>query len=121
MIKNKNVLGIETSCDDTAIGIINLILDKNKIKEIKILSSVVINQNTLHDKYGGIVPEIASRAHLRNINNCALKALKNAEINLKNIDLIAVTSGPGLIGGLITGVSYAKGLSFYTKKKNCWS
>ena len=117
MFKKKNVLGIETSCDDTAVGIINLILDKKKIKETKILSSEVINQNSLHNEFGGIVPEIAARAHLNNINNCISNALRDAKLKLKNIDIISVTSGPGLIGGLITGVSYAKGLSYYTKKK----
>ena len=117
MLKKMNVLGIETSCDDTAIGIINLILDKKKIKETKILSSTVINQNKLHKKFGGIVPEIAARAHLENINYCMTKALKKAKIKLKDIEIISVTSGPGLIGGLITGVSYAKGLSYYNTKK----
>ena len=117
MLKKINILGIETSCDDTAIGIINLILDKKKIKETKILSSLVINQNKLHKKYGGIVPEIAARAHLENIDYCMIEALKEANIKLKDIELICVTSGPGLIGGLITGVSYAKGLSYYNSKK----
>jgi len=112
-----NILGIETSCDDTAIGIIRLILDKKKIKETKILSSVVINQNNLHKKFGGIVPEIAARAHLENIDYCMLEALNKAKTKINDIEIISVTSGPGLIGGLITGVSYAKGLSFYTNKK----
>ncbi|MDD5448976.1 MAG: tRNA (adenosine(37)-N6)-threonylcarbamoyltransferase complex transferase subunit TsaD [Candidatus Omnitrophica bacterium] len=96
-------LGIETSCDETAIAI---------IKDRRILSSVVSSSMHLHRRYGGVVPEIATRYHVEVINYCLKEALKESRLDLKGIDLISVTQGPGLIGALLIGISYAKALSF---------
>ena len=82
-----------------------------RISSAKILSSEIFSQNTLHEAYGGVVPEIAARAHAENLDICVSLSLKNAELNASEIDLISVTSGPGLIGGLISGTMFAKGLS----------
>ncbi len=99
----KNILGIETSCDDTAIGIVT--------SEKSILSNIVINQNSNLNKYGGIVPEIAARDHLSNIDYAIQAALDKAELELNDIDLITATGGPGLIGGVIIGTVFAKSLA----------
>ncbi|OED45423.1 hypothetical protein AB836_00795 [Rickettsiales bacterium (ex Bugula neritina AB1)] len=115
MYKRKNkpfiILGIETSCDDTCIGILSI--DKNKKK---ILANLKENQNTLHEKYGGIVPEIASRSHLQNIDIIFEEALKTSNISSNDIDLIGVTKEPGLIGSLLVGINFAKGLSIALNK-----
>ncbi len=95
------VLGIETSCDETAVSI---------CKDGNILSNVVSSQ-MVHADFGGVVPEIASREHEKMLNNIAIKALNDASIELSEIEGIAVTSGPGLAGSLLTGVSFAKGLA----------
>ncbi len=97
------VLGIETSCDETAASIV----ENGK----EILSNVVSSSLHLHRKFGGIVPEIASRYHVELIDFCIQKALKEAKCNFKDIDLIAVTHGPGLVGALLIGISAAKALS----------
>ncbi|MFH1655950.1 MAG: tRNA (adenosine(37)-N6)-threonylcarbamoyltransferase complex transferase subunit TsaD [Candidatus Omnitrophota bacterium] len=102
------VLGIETSCDETAASV---------VKDGKnILSNVIASSLPLHKKFGGIVPEIASRAHLESINIVVKEALKKAKEKPKDIDLIAVTSEPGLIGSLLVGVSFAKALSCSLEK-----
>jgi N6-L-threonylcarbamoyladenine synthase len=98
------VLGIETSCDETAAAVVE---DGRKI-----LSNVVSTQVELHAKYGGIVPEVASRAHIENIMPVIHKALADSGRNLLDMDSIAVTMGPGLIGALLVGVSAAKALSY---------
>ena len=105
MIKNncKNILGIETSCDDTAIGIVT--------SEKNILANIVINQNSNLTKYGGIIPELAARDHLSNIDYAIHGALNEAELELQDIDLITATGGPGLIGGVIVGTVFAKSLA----------
>ena len=105
MSKNncKNILGIETSCDDTAIGIVT--------SEKNILANIVINQNSNLTKYGGIIPEIAARDHLSNIDYAIQAALDEAELELHDIDLITATGGPGLIGGVIVGTVFAKSLA----------
>lgn len=100
------ILGIETSCDDTAAAVVE--------DGTQILSSVVQSQNDLHSPYGGIVPEMASRRHLEMIHPVVSRALMDAGASIKDIDLISVTAGPGLIGSLLVGLSYAKGLSFAT-------
>lgn len=102
------VLGIETSCDETAASVVK---DGRKI-----LSNVVSSSLALHKEFGGIIPEIASRAHLETINFVVKKALEKAGKKLKDINLIAVTSNPGLIGSLLVGLSFAKALSFAIKK-----
>jgi len=96
-------LGIETSCDETAVAV---------LKDKKILSNVVASSMHLHKRYGGVVPEIATRYHVEVINHCLNEALKEAGIGFKKIDLISVTQGPGLIGALLIGISFAKALSF---------
>lgn len=95
------ILGIESSCDDTAAAILS---------QGRILSSIVESQ-LIHTEHGGIVPELASREHLRSINGVVNKAIVQAGIAVTDIKAIAVTSGPGLAGALLTGVHYAKGLA----------
>ena len=96
------VLGIETSCDETAASV---------CADGKIISSVV-SQQTIHEKFGGVVPEIASREHEILLNHIVNKAIINAKIKLSQIEAISVTQGPGLAGTLLTGISFAKGLGF---------
>lgn len=102
------VLGIESSCDETAAAVVE---DGRKI-----LSSVVASQIDIHAAYGGVVPEIASRAHTEAICGVVSEALEKAEVKIGDIDAIAVTNAPGLIGALLTGVSFAKGLAFSSGK-----
>lgn len=102
MVKNNIIiLGIESSCDDTSASI---------LKNEAILSNVVAGQN-IHEQYGGVVPELASRAHQQNILPVIDVAIKKAEIQLEDIDAIAFTNGPGLLGSLLVGTSFAKALS----------
>ena len=102
------ILGIETSCDETSAA---LIKDKRQI-----LSDIIFSQIEEHTKYGGIVPEIASRRHCENISGVVELALKKAEIPLASIDLVAVTYTPGLIGALLVGVNFAKSLAYTLNK-----
>ena len=104
------VLGIETSCDETAAAIYD---SKNKI----LLSNAVFSQIKLHEIYGGVVPEIASRSHLEKIDIIVDQALKQANKTLDEIDHIAVTTKPGLVGSLLVGLCFAKSIA-YAKKKN---
>ena len=101
------ILGIDTSCDDTASAVVE--------DGFRILSSVVSNQNEIHRKYGGIVPELASRRHVEMITPVVYEALSNAKAGFRDIDAIAVTHGPGLIGSLLVGVCFAKSLSYVHK------
>lgn len=98
------ILGIETSCDETSIAIVR------DGKEI--LSNKISSQIEIHKEYGGVVPEIASRHHIKNIATILEESLEEAGITLEEIDYIAVTYAPGLIGALLVGVSFAKGLSY---------
>lgn len=102
------ILGIETSCDETASAVV--------VDGKRILSSVVASQVDFHRAFGGVVPEIASRKHLETIIPVVDEALKKADLNIENIDLIAVTKGPGLPGSLIVGVVCAKALAFAFRK-----
>jgi N6-L-threonylcarbamoyladenine synthase len=102
------ILGIETSCDETAAAVIDT--------DYRLYSSVVASQLDLHSKYGGVVPELASREHLRNIVPVVRAALQQAEIKADQLAAIAVTQGPGLIGSLLVGINYAKAISFATGK-----
>jgi N6-L-threonylcarbamoyladenine synthase len=95
-----NILGIETSCDETAAAICS---------NGKILSNIVSSQ-LIHSKFGGVVPELASREHERLINLVVEESIKGSQIKIEDIDLISVTNGPGLSGALLTGVCFAKGL-----------
>ena len=98
------ILGIDTSCDDTSVAVVR------NGKEI--LSNIVSSQIKIHSRYGGVVPELASRRHLEMIWPSTNEALKQAGISLMDINVIAVCHGPGLIGSLLVGVCYAKALSF---------
>lgn len=102
--KDIYILGIETSCDETAAAVV-----KNGRE---VLSNSIYSQIDLHTLYGGVVPEIASRKHIEKINQVVKSALQEAGKELKDIDAIAVTYGPGLVGALLVGVSHAKALSF---------
>lgn len=102
------VLGIETSCDETAAAIVR--------DGIQILSNVIYSQIKTHTPYGGVVPELASREHLLKIRPIVDQAFANAGVTLDEIDGIAATSGPGLIGSLLVGLTYAKALSFSKHK-----
>lgn len=104
------VLGLESSCDDTAAAV----LRRDTNGKTKILSSVVHGQSSLHAQFGGVVPEIAARAHAEMLDHCVEEALADANVPLHDIDAIAVTAGPGLIGGVVSGVMCAKGLSMAT-------
>jgi len=102
------ILGIETSCDETSAAVV-----KNGRQ---ILSNVISSQVNLHQKYGGVVPEIASRKHVELIIPVINQALEEADIGIKDIDAIGVTYGPGLVGALLVGLSAAKGLAFALEK-----
>ncbi|MEW6412035.1 MAG: tRNA (adenosine(37)-N6)-threonylcarbamoyltransferase complex transferase subunit TsaD [Candidatus Zixiibacteriota bacterium] len=97
------VLGIETSCDETSAAVIR---DGREI-----LSNIILSQ-TIHSKFGGVVPEVASRAHLKTIVPIYQQALSEAKVTLADIDLVAATMGPGLVGALLVGLTFAKGLAF---------
>lgn len=101
------VLGIETSCDETAVGIVD---------GRKLLANVISSSVEQHARFGGVVPEVASRAHLEAMQQVIKQALKDANISFKDIDAIAVTAGPGLIGALLVGVSSASALSLALDK-----
>src|SRR5438128_2165479 len=98
------VLGIESSCDETAAAIVR---DGREI-----LSSVIASQIKLHEPWGGVVPELASREHLEKIEPIVQESLTRAKVSLRDIDAVAVTHGPGLIGSLLVGVCYAKSLAY---------
>lgn len=98
---NITILGIESSCDDTSAAV---------IRDTTLLSSVIASQK-VHEQWGGVIPELASRAHELNIVPVVDKALKDAGVTIDDIDAIAFTRGPGLVGSLLVGVSFAKGLS----------
>src|ERR1700723_3493938 len=97
------ILGIESSCDETAAAVV--------VDGREILSSVVSSQLDIHRKYGGVVPELASREHLRQIVPVVREALLQAHLSLQDIDAIGVTQGPGLVGSLLVGVTYGKVLA----------
>ncbi|MBI4690756.1 MAG: tRNA (adenosine(37)-N6)-threonylcarbamoyltransferase complex transferase subunit TsaD [Nitrospirae bacterium] len=98
------ILGIDTSCDDTAAAVVD--------NEFNIISNIVSSQSDIHAKYGGIVPELASRRHIEMIWPVVDEALKAAGIRLEDLSAVAVCHGPGLIGSLLVGCSFAKALSF---------
>ncbi|MDJ0824799.1 MAG: tRNA (adenosine(37)-N6)-threonylcarbamoyltransferase complex transferase subunit TsaD, partial [Rhodobacter sp.] len=106
------LLGLESSCDDTAASVVR----HNPGEAPEILSRVVYGQTDLHAAYGGVVPEIAARAHTEMLDHCVEEALSQAGLALADVDAIAVTAGPGLIGGVLAGVMCAKGLAAATAK-----
>lgn len=107
-MKDIITLGIESSCDETSVAIV-----KNGRE---VISNVINTQIAIHTQFGGVVPEIASRKHVENISNVTKEALKEANITFNDIDIIACTYGPGLVGALLVGVSYAKALSYALNK-----
>ncbi|PJF44523.1 MAG: tRNA (adenosine(37)-N6)-threonylcarbamoyltransferase complex transferase subunit TsaD [Phototrophicales bacterium] len=102
------ILGIETSCDETAVAIVD--------KEGHLKSSVVASQTDLHAQYGGVFPEVAARVHIEVIGAVYQEALQKAKLTLDDINVIAVTRGPGLVGSLLVGVNFGKGLAIATGK-----
>ena len=107
-MKDIYTLGIESSCDETAVSVV-----KNGRE---VLSNVVNTQIPIHTLYGGVVPEIASRNHINNISLVTKMAIQNANIHFEDIDIVACTYGPGLVGALLVGLSYGKALSFALNK-----
>ena len=107
-MKDTYILGIESSCDETAVAIV-----KNGRE---ILSSIINTQIPIHTVYGGVVPEIASRNHIDNISKVAKEAINIANINLEDIDAVACTYGPGLVGAILVGLSYGKAFSYAINK-----
>lgn len=97
------ILGLESSCDDTAAALVR--------SDGTILASVVMGQEDLHADFGGVVPEIAARAHAERLDICTERALDEAGLTLAQVDAVAVTAGPGLIGGVLSGVMFSKGLA----------
>lgn len=108
MKKDILTLGVESSCDETSVAVV-----KNGRE---ILSNVIDTQIPIHEKYGGVVPEIASRNHIEAISRVTKKALEDANVTFDDIDSITPTYGPGLVGALLVGLSYAKALSFAINK-----
>lgn len=102
------ILGIESSCDETAVAIV----EENR----SILANEIYSQLKMHASYGGVVPEVASREHLLSISSLTKIALEKANLSLEDMDGIAATIGPGLIGGVLVGATFAKALAFYHKK-----
>ncbi len=107
MGKDINILAIESSCDETAASVV-----KNGRE---VLSNVISSQISLHTLYGGVVPEIASRKHIEKINQVIEEALHEANMSLKDLDAVAVTYGPGLVGALLVGVAEAKAIAYAAK------
>ncbi|HIC95661.1 TPA: tRNA (adenosine(37)-N6)-threonylcarbamoyltransferase complex transferase subunit TsaD [Candidatus Bipolaricaulota bacterium] len=101
-------LGIETSCDETAVAVLH--------GEREVLSTMIYSQADLHSRYGGVVPEIASRNHLKKLPLILKEALDQAGVELSQIDLVGATYGPGLVGALLVGLSMAKGLAYALRK-----
>ena len=100
------ILGLESSCDDSAAAVV-----RQGDGPAEILSSVVHGQTAMHADFGGVVPEIAARAHAEKLDHCVIEALAQAGLGLTDVDAVAVTAGPGLIGGVMAGVMTAKGLA----------
>lgn len=107
-MKDIVVLGIESSCDETSAAIV--------VNGRRVLSNVINSQIDIHTIYGGVVPEIASRCHVEVINQVVKEAIKKANMQLEDIDVVSCTYGPGLVGALLVGVSYAKGLAYALQK-----
>jgi len=103
-VTTRLILGIETSCDETSVAVID--------GEGRVLSNIIASQVEQHAKYGGVVPEVAARAHLENLPATLERALTHGGVSLDNIDIVAATAGPGLIGALLVGLSAASALAF---------
>ena len=107
-MKSKLILSIESSCDETSAAVVK---DGREV-----LSNIIATQIDTHKKYGGVVPEVASRMHIEVIDSVVKNALEEAKVSLDDIDAIGVTYGPGLVGALLVGLQYAKGLAYSTNK-----
>lgn len=107
-MERKYILSIESSCDETSAAVV--------VDGREVLSNVIASQIDTHKKFGGVVPEVASRMHIEVISGVVEEALQEANVTLDQIDAIGVTYGPGLVGALLVGLQYAKGLAFATKK-----
>lgn len=107
---NKEIitLGIESSCDETSVSVVR--------NGREVLSNIIDTQIPIHEKYGGVVPEIASRNHIEAISRVTERAINEANVKLEDIDAITPTYGPGLVGALLVGLSYAKALSYAINK-----
>jgi len=103
------MLGIESSCDETAAAVVAEVDDPARPWQVR--SSVVASQVDIHREWGGVVPELASRQHIRDICGVVERALDDARVGLSDLDAIAVTEGPGLVGSLLVGLSFAKALA----------
>ncbi|AEB76891.1 tRNA (adenosine(37)-N6)-threonylcarbamoyltransferase complex transferase subunit TsaD [Clostridium botulinum] len=108
MSKDIKILAIESSCDETAAAVV--------VNGREVLSNVIASQIDIHTKFGGVVPEVASRKHIEAIGIVVKEALEEANVELKDIDAIGVTYGPGLVGALLVGVQYAKALAYALQK-----
>ncbi len=108
MNDNVLILGIETSCDETAAAVVE--------NGRNVLSNIISSQIEIHKEFGGVVPEVASRKHIENINGVVAEALKKSGVGIDQINAVAVTYGPGLVGALLVGVNFAKGLSYAWNK-----
>ena len=106
-----NILAIETSCDETAVALIEA-----KNNKFEVIEDLVSSQIKIHAPFGGVVPNLAAREHLKNLPLMLKKIIKNQKLTSKNIDLIAVTQGPGLIPALLIGTNSAKALAYAWKK-----
>ena len=104
----RKVLGIETSCDETAVAVVT--------EDKQILSHIVLSQLEEHKPYGGVVPEIAARSHMEHLDRLIKQAMQDADLDFKDLDAIAATTGPGLIGGVIVGTMTAKAIASVTSK-----
>ena len=107
-MKDKYILAIESSCDETSAAVV--------VNGREVLSNIIASQIDTHKKYGGVVPEVASRMHIEAISGVVQEALDEANITLDKIDAIGVTYGPGLVGALLVGLQFAKGLALSIKK-----
>ena len=107
-MENKYILSIESSCDETSAAVV--------VNGREVLSNIIASQIDTHKKFGGVVPEVASRMHIEVVSGVVEEALKEANVTLDQIDAIGVTYGPGLVGALLVGLQFAKGLAFASKK-----
>lgn len=107
-MENKYILSIESSCDETSAAVV--------VNGREVLSNVIASQIDTHKKFGGVVPEVASRMHIEVVSGVVQEALDEAGVTLEQIDAIGVTYGPGLVGALLVGLQFAKGLAFSAKK-----
>ena len=107
MSKDKVILGFETSCDETAIAI---------MRGEELLVNTISSQVDIHEKFGGVVPEVASRAHAEMIRNIFHSSLNSANLQISDIDSVATTDGPGLVGSLVVGYNFAKSIAWSIDK-----